>query len=235
MTPRLALFDLDGTLFLTHDPLSGRALVETLEQSFGAVVDPDAPANVDHRGLTAKRIARNVLRAAGLADPVIDEGLDRWCPSYAERYLALLAEADTSGWETRPGAAEGLARLRDSGIRLALVTGNPEPIARARLERLGLSPFFPPGTGSYGCEAEDRETLLALALARAGDWPPEATAEIGDTGEDIATAKASGITSIAVSSPRTDPAELSDADIVVEDMDGIVRALLDPQPPARGL
>jgi FMN phosphatase YigB (HAD superfamily) len=57
----LALFDLDGTLFLTHDPVSGQALVETLEATYQTAVDPDAPANVEHRGLSAKRIARNVL------------------------------------------------------------------------------------------------------------------------------------------------------------------------------
>jgi phosphoglycolate phosphatase len=231
----LALFDLDGTLFLTHDPLSGRALVDTLEQGFGASVDPDAPANVEHRGLTAKRIARNVLRAAGVPEAEIDAGLDRWCLRYADRYLALLADADTSGWATRPGAAEGLASLRDAGVRLALVTGNPEPIARARLERLALSPFFPADTGAYGCEAEDRATLLALARARARDWPPEVTAEIGDTRADVATAKASGLRSIAVRSPRTDPGELAGADVVVDDMDGIVRALLDAQSAARGV
>lgn len=226
MTPTLALFDLDGTLFLTHDPLSGRALVATLEESFGAAVDPQAPANVEHRGLTAKRIARNVLRAAGVTDAAIDEGLDRWCASYADRYLALLAETDTSAWATRPGAAAGLARLRDAGLQLALVTGNPEPIALARLERLALSSFFRPGIGAYGCEAEDRRTLLALARARAGNWPAAATAEIGDTREDVATAKASGLRSIAVRSARTDPDELAAADVVVDDMDGIVRALL---------
>jgi phosphoglycolate phosphatase-like HAD superfamily hydrolase len=235
LTPLLALFDLDGTLFLTHDPLSGRALVETLEQSFGAPVARDAPANVEHRGQTAKRIARNVLRVAGVEEDVINAGLDRWCPSYSDRYLALLIEADTSGWATRRGAAEGLARLRDSGVRLALVTGNPESIARARLERLALSPFFPAGTGAYGCEAETREMLLALARARAGDWPREATAEIGDTPADVATAKASGIRSIAVTSPRTGADELSGADVVVDDMDGIVRAVLAAQPPVRGV
>ena len=112
MSALLALFDLDGTLFLTHDPLSGRALVATLEQVYGVEVPADAPANVEHRGLTAKRIARNVLRAAGVSDAVVGEHLDAWCAAFAERYLALLAKADTSGWEVRPGAAEGLARLQ---------------------------------------------------------------------------------------------------------------------------
>jgi hypothetical protein len=85
LTPLLALFDLDGTLFLSHDPLSGRALVETLGQTYDVEVDPDAPANVDHRGLTAKRIGRNVLRDAGLPGAAIDERLDLWCARFALR------------------------------------------------------------------------------------------------------------------------------------------------------
>src|SRR5207253_651245 len=84
--------------------------------------------------------------------------------AFAGRYLELLAEADTSGWEPRPGAAEGLARLQAEGLRLALVTGNPEPMARARLQRLGLARFFPPGEGAFGCEAEERGALLELPL-----------------------------------------------------------------------
>ena len=227
MTALLALFDLDGTLFLTHDPLSGRALVATLEQVYDVEVPADAPANVEHRGLTAKRIGRNVLRAAGVADAAVDERLDTWCAAFAERYLELLAAADTSGWAPRPGAAEGLARLQTEGVRLGLVTGNPEPMARTRLERLELARFFPPGEGAFGCEAGERGTLLELARMRAGDWPASATAEIGDTSEDVSTAKAAGFRSIAVTSPRTgDRAELADADVIVDDMDGVVRALL---------
>src|SRR5919202_1301213 len=35
VTPLLALFDVDGTLFLTHDPLAGLALRETLAERYG--------------------------------------------------------------------------------------------------------------------------------------------------------------------------------------------------------
>jgi phosphoglycolate phosphatase len=227
LTALLALFDLDGTLFLTHDPLSGRALVATLEQVYGVQVPADAPANVEHRGLTAKRIGRNVLRGAGVADAAVDERLDTWCAAFAERYLELLADADTSGWAPRPGAAEGLARLQAAGVRLVLVTGNPEQMARTRLERLGLARFFPPGEGAFGCEAEVRGALLELARMRAGDWPASATAEIGDTPEDVSTAKAAGFRSIAVTSPHIRVrAQLAGADVIVDDMDGVVRALL---------
>ena len=229
MSALLALFDLDGTLFLTHDRLSGRALVATLRQVYGVEVPADAPANVEHRGLTAKRIAHNVLRAAGVSDAVVGEHLDAWCAAFAERYVALLAKADTSGWQVRPGTAEGLARLQAEGVRLALVTGNPEPMARARLQRLELARFFPTGEGAFGCEAEERGALLELARKRAGNWPASGTAEIGDTPEDVVTAKAAGFRSIAVSSPRTRArAELAGADEIVDDMDGIVRSLLSP-------
>jgi phosphoglycolate phosphatase len=227
LTPLLALFDLDGTLFLTHDPLSGRVLIETLQETYGIEVDPHAPANVEHRGLAAKRIGRNVLRAAGLAEAAIDERLARWCAYFADRYVELLGRADTTGWATRPGAAAGLAHLQDGGVRLALVTGNPEPMARARLERLALSRFFPPGQGAFGCEAEERRTLLELARKRAGDWPAAATAEVDDTSADVASAKAEGLRSIAVTSGRTqERGELAGADVIVDDMDGFVKALL---------
>ena len=139
MTALLALFDLDGTLFLTHDPLSGIALVETLEQVYGLEVAADAPANVEHRGLTG------------------------------------------------------------SGSRASS-----------------------PGEGAFGCEAEERSVLLELARHRAGDWPAEGTAEIGDTPEDVSTAKAADFRSIAVSSPRArDRSELAGADVIVDDMDGM--------------
>jgi phosphoglycolate phosphatase len=228
LTVLLALFDLDGTLFLTHDPISGRALAATLEQVYAVDVPDEAPANVEHRGLTAKRIARHVLRAAGLADEAIDERLDPWCGRFADRYLELIIEADTSDWQARPGAAEGLARLQTGGIRVALVTGNPEAIARERLKRLSLGRFFPPGEGAFGCEAEERQALLELARRRAGDWAAESIVEVGDTPADVASAKAAGFRSIAVSSPRSrERAALAGADLIVHDMDGIVWALLD--------
>ena len=226
MSGLLALFDVDGTLFLTHDPLSGRALRASLEEVYGIEVAANAPDNVEHRGLSVRRIARNVLRAAGLSDTEIDGRLSSWCSRYADGYLELLAASDTRGWEARPGAAEGLARLDAAGVRLALVTGNPEPVARARLERLGLAGFFAGGQGAFGCDAEERTVLLELARHRAGDWPTERTAEVGDTQEDVATAKAVGFHSIAVASARSAGAKLAGADVLVDDMDGIVQALL---------
>jgi phosphoglycolate phosphatase len=194
----LVLLDVDGTLFLTHDPLAGRALRETLQEQFAVRLPEDAVERIDHLGQTSLRIGRLVIRAAGVDPPTVDAGLAAWCPAFAARYVDLLAEADPSGWRAAPGAEAVLEELTAAGHRLALLTGNPEPMARARMERLGLERFFPAGQGAFGCDAESRADLIELARARAGDWRAAATVEIGDTARDESSARAAGIRSILV-------------------------------------
>jgi phosphoglycolate phosphatase len=194
----LVLFDVDGTLFLTHDPLAGEALHETLQERFGVRLPGDAIEHVDHEGQTSLRIARLVLEAAGVEAGRVGDGLAEWCPRFAERYIELLAHADTSGWRAAPGAEQALERLAAAGHRLALLTGNPEPMARARMERLGLARFFEPGQGAFGCDAESRIELIGLSRTRAGGWPADATVEIGDTARDASSAREAGVRSILV-------------------------------------
>lgn len=130
----LVLFDVDGTLFLTSDPLVGRATLDAVESVYGLSLPPDAIGKVDHPGQTAQRITRLVLEAAGVDDKHIDAGLARWCELASDRYLELLAQADTSAWKAAPDAAETLKALAAADAEVALLTGNPEPIARARME-----------------------------------------------------------------------------------------------------
>ena len=198
MQPLLVLFDVDGTLFLTDDPLVGQALRDTLTERFGVALPENPLARADHAGQTSLRIGRLVLRDAGVEDSEIDSGLEPWCADLSRRYLELLEGADTSGWVAAPGAAEALAGLESVGHRLALLTGNPEPVARARAERLGLARFFPAGQGAFGCESESRSELIALARARAGDWPRETTVEVGDTAFDRSSAREAGVRSLLV-------------------------------------
>jgi beta-phosphoglucomutase-like phosphatase (HAD superfamily) len=68
LTALLVLFDVDGTLFLTHDPLLGRALRETLSEHFGVELPEDALERVEHEGQTSLRIGRLVLRVSSAQD-----------------------------------------------------------------------------------------------------------------------------------------------------------------------
>lgn len=221
----LALFDIDGTLFLTHDPLAGEALTETLAVDFDVALPEDAIEHVDHQGQTTLRIARLVLRDAGLDDAQIDARLRGWCAGFARRYLELLASADTSDWDAAPGAGAALARIREAGIDLALLTGNPKPMAQARMERLGLASFFGAHGGAFGCDRETRSDLITLARERAGRRPAAETVEIGDTPRDVQSAHEGGIRSILVRSPRT-TSPFTHADAVCADLDAVATRLL---------
>jgi phosphoglycolate phosphatase-like HAD superfamily hydrolase len=220
----LLLFDVDGTLLLSHDPLVAEATAAAARDVWSVDLAPDALTKLDHPGGTTLRHGRELLRATGLPDAAIEEGLARWCRRLGERYLGLLASVDTSGWRIAEDAAEVLAALADRA-RLALLTGNPEPVARARMERLGLDRFFPRGQGAFGCEAEERPALIDLARGRAGDWPASETVAIGDTAEDVAGARAAGIHVVAVLSDRCDAGALAGAHARISGLSALPAAL----------
>jgi phosphoglycolate phosphatase len=207
MTPYLVLFDVDGTLLLTHDELYVEASRTTLNELYA--IAPEAP---DTPGDTALATTRRTLRSAGWSDDEIDSRLAEWCATFSRRYVDLLRSADTSSWEVAPDAAPTLARIE----RRALLTGNPEEIARARLERLGLAELFPHGQGAFGCEREQRIELIELARRRANGWPASRTVCVGDTPLDIEGAHAAGGLVVSVTTGRYEASELAGADAVVE-------------------
>jgi phosphoglycolate phosphatase len=220
----LILFDIDGTLFLTSDPLVGRATLDAVEEVWGLRLPGDAIGKVDHPGQTAQRITRLVLEAAGVDDEHIEAGLGRWCDLVSARYLHLLDESDTSHWEAAPGAPETLEAL-SARADIALMTGNPEPIARVRMERLDLGRFFPPWQGAFGCDAEHRVDLIRIARERAGDRPEDETWTVGDTPRDVEGAHAAGVRCIGITLGRFDAADLHEADAVVGDFRDLLRVL----------
>ena len=123
-----------------------------------------------------------------------------------------------------PGAAEALAALAadPERYRLALVTGNLEPVARRKLASAGIGHYFAAGQGGFGSDSESRAELPAIARARAGGWARERTVVIGDTPRDIACARADGVRVVAVATGPFSAAQLADADAVV---DGVRAAL----------
>ena len=167
---------------------------------------------------------RHLLLGEGLERAAIDAGLDRWCSVFSERYVPLLERTPTPHWRAAPQVVETLDELVRSH-ELALLTGNPEPVARARMQRLGLDRFFPAGTGAFGCEAEERADLVDLARGRAGNPPLAEIVLVGDTPRDVAGAYEAGIRAIAVATGEYGPTELTDADRVVGALSELLNAL----------
>jgi phosphoglycolate phosphatase len=224
----LLLFDIDGTLLAGASREHALALREALREVHG--LRPDFQAKgLSAAGRTDGEIARLLLIAAGVDARRIDERADdvraATCAAYAHGCPADLSHTVV------PGIPELLRRLAgDDRVRLSLVTGNFEPVARLKLTRAGLGRWFARGQGGFGSDSEDRAALPAIARRRAGaggvSFPRGATIVIGDTPRDIACARADEVRCVAVTTGRYGADELGDADAVAGP--GELGAVLEP-------
>lgn len=222
----LLLFDIDGTLLLRAFEAHRLALHAALREVHG-IADP-AAAHVEAAGRTDNEIARNIALLSGVSATAIDERAgdlrEACCREYAE-----LCPDDLSS-HVAPGVPELLSRLAGrEEMRLSLLTGNFEPVARIKLARAGIGHFFEAGQGAFGSDHEDRTELPAIARSRAGgDGRPfarERTVVIGDTPRDIACARADGVRVVAVATGLYSEAELGGADGVAVDAAGVEAVL----------
>jgi phosphoglycolate phosphatase len=209
----LLLFDIDGTLLLKASAAHAQAVVEAIGTVYGLTERPDGPLQA--AGRTDIEIARQLALLGGVSAERFDAGRDDFRLAASAAYARLCPD-DLSA-HVAPGMLDVLDTLaaRD-GVRLAVLTGNLEPIARIKLARAGLARFFEEGQGSFGSDHEDRIELPAIARARAGGYPREQTVIIGDTPRDIACARADGLRCIAVATGPYSAAELAGADVVLD-------------------
>ncbi|HEX2084864.1 MAG TPA: haloacid dehalogenase-like hydrolase [Solirubrobacteraceae bacterium] len=212
----LLLFDIDGTLLISATD-DHRDAVHAALRRVWHVEDP-AAARIDPAGRTDPEIARAILLQSGVSADRIDARMRDFKRVAAQEY-ARLCRLDLSPF-VAPGVVDVLAALAERpGVRLSLVTGNLEPIARLKLARAGIGRFFERGQGGFGSDHEDRTELPAVARARAGragaPYPRERTVVIGDTPLDVACARADGVRCLAVTTGRYDADALRGADAIV--------------------
>lgn len=203
------LFDVDGTLADTLG--AGKA---ALAAAMSAVYGETGPVDAfDFHGRTDPEIVRGLLRAAGRSDGDVDGGFGELWPRYLARLSAELAERD-GRVAALTGVLALLDRLADDDrFACGLVTGNLEQGARLKLAAVGCADRF--GFGAYGSDAEERDALPAVALARAErrygrPFEPARAVVIGDTPADIRCARAAGTRVLAVATGRHSERELAD-------------------------
>lgn len=221
--PLLLLFDIDGTLLAGATEAHAAALVAALREVHGlGEVGPTRELGIDPAGRTDPEIARLILLAHGVSAERIEARAADVQERCCERY-ARTCPPDLSAFVI-PGIGELLERLagRNHELRLALVTGNYETVARVKLRSAGVGRWFPGGQGGFGSDSEDRTDLPGIARGRAGAGAPhprERTVVIGDTPRDVACAHADGVRCIGVTTGRSCAAELtaSGADAVAAD------------------
>jgi HAD superfamily hydrolase (TIGR01509 family) len=162
------LFDMDGTLVETEQ-YWGEAMFALARDLGGTMSESARESTVG----TSMRVAMGILYAdLGVARSDAELQADvRW----VEDRTAALMTAGGIAW--RPGARELLTAVRAAGIRTALVTTTPRPLAALVLQRitddLGTDPF---DTTVCGDEAPARKpdpapylaAMAALDVAAAG-------------------------------------------------------------------
>ncbi len=220
---KLVLFDIDGTL-LDCGPQVRPLFASSLIDVYGTTGDLDG---YDFAGRTDPRIVIDLMTAAGVPEREAREKM----PSMRRLYVERLARAlDRSRMRLLPAVEDLLQRLAArEDVALALLTGNWEPGARAKLERFDLNRFF--SFGAFGCDGIDRTELPPVALERAERamgrrFQAEETLIIGDSRFDVVCAKAHGIPCLAVATGRTPAAALREegADWVVPDLHAAAEA-----------
>src|SRR3954447_2882272 len=226
----LVLFDIDGTLLLRAHVEHRHALADAVEEVYGAT-DP-GPRAVPAAGRTDGEIAREICLLGGVSAERIDDGAADFRAACARAYARRCPP------DLRDRLAPGVERVLDelaerAGVRLSLVTGNLETVARLKLDRAGLGRYFPAGQGGFGSDAEDRTELPPIARKRAGTngapYPRARPVVVGDTPNDIACARADGVRCIAVATGPYGTEQLGAADAVVASLGELSDLLSGPR------
>lgn len=209
------LLDIDGTLVRGATDAHQRSLEHAIREVFG--VAPSSPPT-DVAGRTDRWIMRDMLSREPVDAAEVDVRMDDLCAAAARAYERLCERSLTD--TVLPGVLDGLRALRDADHRLALVTGNLEPIARLKLGRAGLGGWLAGVPGGFASDHELRARLPGIARKRAGDVPREETVVVGDTPLDVACAQADGVRCVAVTTGWYSARELlvAGADAVAADL-----------------
>jgi len=210
-----AAFDLDGTLLDTIHDLA--AAVNQLLTEVGRAALPKDTI----RDLVGKGMANLLDRALTLtgAPAQTEPESAALLVRYQEIYASVL------GRESRlfPGVVSGLTRMRDAGLRLAVVTNKATRFVRPHLDQARIASYFDVVIG--GDDAARKKPDAAPLQLAAGRLrvPPERMLMVGDSGNDVEAARAAGCPVLIVPYGYSEglPVQSLDSDGIVDSLDAV--------------
>jgi phosphoglycolate phosphatase-like HAD superfamily hydrolase len=231
------LFDIDGTL-LTSARAGAAAMQITCAELYGV---PDALAGISMSGKTDPIIFQEILVRNQLT------GGEGAYEAFHQRYLEHLRRTLHEPHRPRrlmPGIPHLLDALAaEPDVILGLLTGNPAPAAKLKLEVFDIWHYF--RVGAYGgSDAVERNDLVPIAQSRTRvelghDIPAQRIFVIGDTPYDIACARAHHACAVAVAtgSYTRDDLQAHRPDHCFDDLSDVpamLRLLSHERPKAKG-
>lgn len=190
--PRAALFDLDGTLIDSVPDITLAVAELMAAEGLAPFGEDDVRVMVGH-GLRV--LVRRALEARGcIPGPARFEAI-------IDRMLEIYPRHLTGRTTLLPGVVECLDSLATAGCASAVVTNKMQSAAVTVLDHFGLSDRFTiilgDQTGLANLAPKPEPDMLLYALSEIGVDPGDAVM-VGDSGADMASARAAGVFSVAV-------------------------------------
>ncbi len=228
---KVVLFDIDGTLLLS-DGAGRRSMERALVETFGVM----GPKSYRYSGKTDRLIVREKMRLEGIAEDVIDAGIDAAVTAYLRHLRAEIA-ADPRALRALPGVYALLEAVEaHEGLVLGLLTGNVVDGAALKLQAVDIA-MARFRVGAYGSDHELRPMLPPVAQARASallgrDVAGHELVIIGDTEHDMTCGLGVGAKAIGVATGGVPRAALAaHAPVAVfddfSDVPRVLEAILD--------
>ncbi len=204
-------FDLDGTLVDTAPDLIGVLNLLLAEQG----LQPLAVASARHLvGRGARYLLEHGFAEAGAA--LDDEVAPNLVQKFLDTYLEHIAD------ESRPfeGVEAALDRLKADGARLIVCTNKFTGLSEALLDAVGLAGHFDAIVGADRVSARKPDKAHFIEAVQTVGGELKRSLLVGDSENDVLSAKAAGRPAIVVSFGYTEtpPAELG-GDVLIDRFD----------------
>ncbi|GAB4186009.1 MAG: HAD family hydrolase [Phycisphaeraceae bacterium] len=219
MQYQAVIFDLDGTLLDTLADLTA-AVNHVLQRVRVNPIDTTACRRMIGNG--ARVLIQRALQARQI--PVEPGELDRLLQQFLTYYARHKFD------QTRPyeGVPHVLDTLTERGYRLAVLSNKPHPATVEMVNELLDRWHFDPVFGQRADVPLKPDPTAALMICETLILAPHQVAFVGDSGEDMATAKAAGMFAVGVTWGMREESDLRThgADVIVHHPEQLLQVLV---------
>jgi phosphoglycolate phosphatase len=181
---RAAIIDLDGTMLDTVPDFEAALNGMRAELGLAPITQAQIKPMV---GKGSEKLIRDVL-ALDFDAGQVEQHYDAAMAAYQRHYLAINGNHSA----LYDGVIDGLAALRELGLRLACVTNKPVAFTLPLLERKGLAPYFELVYGGDSLPKKKPDPLPLQQVCRDFELAPEQVVAVGDSSNDAEAARAAG-------------------------------------------
>ncbi len=211
---KLCIFDMDGTLVNTLDTISYFGNSALKKYGFKEIEVEKYKIMV---GNGAKILVKRMMDSLGADETMYDDVLNYYNSTYDADFMYL-----TDAYE---GVREMLAKLKEEGIKTAILSNKPDVTAKKVSDGLFGKELIDLCYGAREGKALKPNPESVLEIIDLFGVKKEECLYIGDTATDIQTAKNAGLYSIGVLWGFRDETELRNAgaDVIISDAMEIVK------------